>query len=204
MTVLLIIDMQNDFMPGGALAVPKADLAIPVINKLMPKFSLVVATQDWHPKDHMSFAGNHPGKKPGDVVDLNGVRQILWPAHCVQNSKGAELVANLKKEKIAHIVQKGTDKWIDSYSAFFDNARKRSTGLYDYLKKQNVREIFLCGVATDYCVLFSVLDALELGFSVTVIADACYGIDLHKGDVEAAFARMAEKGATIIPSLVLR
>lgn len=200
MRTLIIVDLQNDFMPGGALGVPEADRVIPIVNKIMPHFSLILATQDWHPSDHVSFAANHRGKKPGDVVEVKGISQILWPVHCVRNSKGAELVKELKKEKIESIFYKGTDKEIDSYSAFFDNAHLRSTGLHEYLSSRGIKEIHIAGVATDYCVLYSVLDALELGHSVTVISDACRGINLYPGDVEAAFAKMMGRGAKVITS----
>ncbi len=190
---LLIVDLQNDFMPGGPLGVPGADQIIPVINQFLPKFSVVLASQDWHPIDHVSFAANHPGKKPGDIVEAQGIEQILWPVHCVRNTKGAELVAGLNRDKIESNFYKGTDKWIDSYSAFFDNARRKSTGLFDYLKSREIKEIYICGVATDYCVLYSTIDALDLGLSVFVITDACRGIDLFPGDSESAFASMVRK-----------
>lgn len=200
MKTLLIVDVQNDFMPGGALAVPEADQIVPIINKLIPHFDLILATQDWHPQDHVSFATNHPGKKAGDRIEVQGITQILWPAHCVRNTRGAELVPGLQKEKIASLFYKGTDKLIDSYSAFFDNAHRRSTGLYDYLASRSIDEIYVAGVATDYCVLYSVLDALELGLQVHVITDACRGINLYPGDVEAAFAKMVARGAKIVSS----
>ncbi len=203
MKTLIIVDLQNDFMPGGSLGVPEADLIVPLINKIMPHFSLVLATQDWHPADHVSFATNHPGKKPGDVIEVKGISQILWPVHCVRNTKGAELVKGLNKEKIESIFYKGTDKWIDSYSAFFDNARRKSTGLYDYLHSRGIKEIHIVGVATDYCVLYSTLDALDLGLSVTVISDACRGINLYPGDVEEAFSKMMGKGARVLTSAAL-
>lgn len=203
MKTLLIVDVQNDFMPGGSLGVPEADQIIPVINRILPKFSLVIATQDWHPADHVSFARNHPGKKVGDVIEVQGIEQILWPVHCVRSTKGAELVPGLNKEMIANIFYKGTDKTIDSYSAFFDNARRKSTGLFDYLKSSGIKEIYICGVATDYCVLYSVIDALDLGLSVFVISDACRGINLFPGDCESAFATMVEKGAKLIPSTAM-
>lgn len=195
---LLIVDMQNDFMPGGSLAVPEADRIVPLLNTLMPQFAHVLATQDWHPQDHVSFRENHPGKNVGDVVDAQGISQILWPVHCVRNTHGAELVSELNKEKIEAIFYKGTDKWIDSYSAFFDNARRKSTGLFDYLASRSVREIHIAGVATDYCVLYSVIDALDLGLGVTVLKDACRGINLYPGDVERAYSEMIAKGAKII------
>lgn len=198
MKALLIIDMQNDFMPGGSLPVPRGDEIVPVINQLMPQFSYVIATQDWHPKDHVSFASNHPGKKPGDRIKVKGIEQILWPVHCVQKSPGAELVAGLKKESINSIFYKGSDKWVDSYSAFFDNGRLRATGLADYLKKEKLYELCVVGVATDYCVLYSVLDALQLGFQVTLVKDACRGINLEPRDEERALRKMEESGAVII------
>ncbi len=197
---LLIVDMQNDFMPGGALPVPHGDEIIPIINQLMPHFSLIVATQDWHPSDHVSFASNHPGKKPGDIIEVRGIKQILWPVHCVRNTKGAELVSSLQKQPISSIFYKGSDKWVDSYSTFFDNARLRATGLEEYLKTRQVKEIYIVGVATDYCVLYSVLDALDLGFKVRVIKDACLGINLQPGDQAAAVARMKNAGASLIDS----
>lgn len=200
MKTLIIVDMQNDFMPGGALGVPDADQLIPLINSLLVKFDLILATQDWHPANHVSFAHNHSGKKPGDIIEEHGISQILWPVHCVRQTKGAELVSGLKKENIESLFYKGTDQEIDSYSAFFDNARKKSTGLFDYLKSRGVSKISICGVATDYCVLYSVIDALDLGLSVNVISDACRGINLYPGDVESAFAQMTQKGAKILPS----
>jgi len=197
MKALLIVDMQNDFMPGGALAVPGADDIVPRINALIPKFPLVVATKDWHPPDHLSFAINHPGKKVGDQVTIKDIPQILWPVHCVKNTKGSDFVSTLDVSRIDCFFFKGTDKWIDSYSAFFDNAHRKSTGLGDYLKTHNVDEIYIVGVATDYCVLYTVLDALALGFTVNVITDCCRAINLQPGDEKSAIATMAAKGAHI-------
>jgi nicotinamidase/pyrazinamidase len=192
--------MQNDFMPGGSLGVPEADKIIPILNHLIPQFSLVLATQDWHPANHQSFAKNHPGQKVGDIVMVKGVEQILWPEHCVRNTKGAELAPSLAKDAIETIFYKGTDEWIDSYSAFFDNARQKSTGLGDYLESRNIKEIYIAGVATDYCVLYSVNDALDLGFKVNVIEDCCKPINLQPEDEIEALASMKEKGAQIINS----
>jgi len=200
MKALIIVDMQSDFMPGGSLAVPRGDEIIPTINKLVAEFPLVVATQDWHPKDHKSFAENHEGKSPGDQMNMEGIDQILWPAHCVQNTPGAALVFSLKQDTISQIFYKGTDIRVDSYSAFFDNARRKSTGLDEYLKKAGVRELYFVGVATDYCVLFSVLDALELGFDVHVVRDGCKAINLQPEDEKKAFRLMEEKGADIVES----
>lgn len=198
MKALIIVDMQNDFMPGGALGVPGADKLIPIINALIPKFDCVIASQDWHPLDHVSFASNHPEKKPGDVIEVDGGSQVLWPVHCVQGTFGAELVDGLHKEKIVACFHKGTDKNIDSYSAFFDNARQKSTGLADDLKNRGVTDVYFVGVATEYCVLYSTLDAIDLGFSVHVIASACRPINLHPHDEELAFAGIAAKGGKIV------
>lgn len=197
---LLVVDMQNDFMPGGALEIPRADEITLLINGLMEHFSLVVATQDWHPKNHMSFASNHPGAKEGETIDIKGASQVLWPSHCVQNSPGAELVSALDRRKIDQTFHKGTDQWIDSYSAFFDNAHRKKTGLAAYLFDKDVDEIYLAGVATDYCVYFSALDALELGFKVSVIVDACLGIDLKQGDVDRALGDLKKRGVRIVTS----
>ena len=164
MKALILVDLQNDFLPGGALAVPEGDRVIPVANKLQAHFDLVVATRDWHPPDHSSFAANHHGQKPGDWIDLDGVSQILWPPHCVQNSHGADLAAGLDTSKVRKVFFKGTDPRIDSYSTFFDNRHLKSTGLGDYLRERGVDEVYLMGLATDYCVKYSALDARGLGF----------------------------------------
>ena len=197
MNCLLIVDIQNDFLPGGALAVPEGDAVIPVINRLQDRFDLVLATQDWHPPDHGSFAASHPGHKVADVIELDGVPQILWPVHCIQNSPGAQFSTALDTTRLARVFRKGIDRKIDSYSTFFDNAKRRSTGLADYLREQNVREIFICGLATDYCVRFSALDALELSFPVTVIEDACRGVNLQPDDSVNALRELRKAGAKI-------
>jgi nicotinamidase/pyrazinamidase len=197
---LLIVDMQNDFMPGGALGVPLADQLIPIINALIPKFPLVVASLDWHPADHVSFAENHPGKNRGDIVTVKGKDQVLWPVHCVRATKGAELIDRLRKASIASYFYKGTEKSIDGYSAFFDNAQLKSTGLGDYLRSRGINAIYIAGVSTDYCVLYSTIDAIDLGFSVFVVKDACRAINLHPDDEQNAWTAMAEKGAHIVPS----
>lgn len=200
MDALILVDLQYDFMPGGALAVPEGDKVVPLANQLVEQFGLVVASQDWHPPDHRSFASQHPGKKPGDVIDLEGLEQHLWPDHCVQNTHGAELHQDLDQSKIERVFQKGEDPSIDSYSTFFDNAHRRATGLGDYLKGRGVTKVFLMGLATDYCVKFSALDARELGFQVSVIGDGCRGIDVKEGDVENAIRQMLAKGATLVHS----
>jgi len=200
MKALLLVDLQNDFLLGGALAVPGGDEVIPIANKLQRSFDLVLATQDWHPADHGSFAANHPGKKPGDRIMLDGVEQILWPVHCVQQTRGSEFAPSLNTSRIAHVFHKGIDPQIDSYSTFFDNAHRRSTGLSDYLKKHSIRAIYLLGLALDYCVKYSALDACELGFETRVILDGCRGIELEAGDVEAARREMEKAGTKITTS----
>lgn len=195
---LIIVDMQNDFMPTGALPVAKADQIVDTINQLQNKFELIIATQDWHPLNHKSFAKNHAGFKPGDVIDLNGLPQVLWPNHCVENTFGAELVMGLNKTKISEIFKKGTDQEIDSYSGFFDNGHRKSTGLGDYLKQQTVSDVYIVGVATDYCVKYTALDAVMLGFATYVIEDACRAVDLQMNDVEHALSEMKKLGVSII------
>jgi nicotinamidase/pyrazinamidase len=199
MKALIIVDLQNDFCPGGALSVPKGNEIIPIINELQQKFDLVVAIQDWHPPDHLSFANSH-GKKPGDVVEIDGIEQVLWPDHCVAGSQGAEFAKELQTEKITRIFHKGIDKRIDSYSTFYDNAHKRSTGLADFLEEKDVQEIYIAGLTTDYCVKHSALDAVKLGFKTFVIEDACRGINRHEGDVERALDEMSSGGVKIIQS----
>ena len=200
MDALLLVDIQVDFLPGGALPVTDGDAVVPVANALQPLFPLVIASQDWHPRDHVSFAVNHPGKRPGDVVVVDGVEQVLWPVHCVQHTPGAAFAPGLKTERIAHVVHKGTDPRIDSYSAFHDNARRRDTGLRSWLRARGVDALYVLGLATDYCVQFTVLDALDAGFATTLVADGCRGVDRKPGDVTAAIARMREAGARIATS----
>ena len=200
MRALILVDIQNDFMPGGALPTRGGDEIIGVVNRLQKLFPLVVATQDWHPQNHGSFASNHPGRKPGEVIDLNGLPQVLWPDHCLQESSGAELHADLDQEPIAEVIRKGTDPAIDSYSGFFDNAHRKATGLEDVLRSKGVTEVHVVGLATDYCVKYTALDSLSLGFRTVVISDACRGVDLHEGDIEAALLEMRNAGAEVIDS----
>lgn len=199
---LIVTDVQRDFMPGGALGIPGADAIIPVINRLIPHFDHVLAVRDWHPPHHISFASTHH-KKPGEVVQIGQVKQILWPDHCVQNTQGSEFAANLDQKKIQAIFHKGIEPKVDSYSAFFDSARHRSTGLADYLRQHHLSELYFVGVATDYCILYSVLDAIELGFQTAVIRDGCRPINLKPRDEEIALERMRAKGARILQSLDL-
>ena len=196
--VLIIVDLQNDFCPGGNLAVPGGDEVMPLANQLQSHFDLVVATQDWHPQDHMSFAVNHPGYAVGEVININDMPQVLWPQHCIQESKGAEFHAGLDLSKIKKIVHKGTETHTDSYSAFFDNAHKRSTGLSDYLRSEGVEEVYIMGLATDFCVKYSALDAVHCGFRVYVIEDACRGVELNAGDIASALAEMRKVGVQVI------
>ena len=200
MNALILVDIQNDFLPGGALAVPEGDQVIPVANRLMPRFDLVIATQDWHPPGHLSFAASHPGRKGGEVIDLNGLPQVLWPVHCVQGSRGAQLAPTLHTSGIRHIIRKGTDPRIDSYSGFYDNGHRKATGLAELLRQRGASDLYLMGLATDYCVKFTTIDALSEGFRVHVIADGCRGVELKQGDVEAAMAEMKQAGATILLS----
>lgn len=200
---LIIIDTQNDFCPGGKLPVPHGDEIIPLINQLQEVFELVIATQDWHPSDHMSFACNHPGHEVGEIMIQDGLEQILWPAHCVQGSDGARLHPGLHTQKIHKIVYKGTDPKIDSYSAFFDNGKRHATDLATYLQAMQVTEVYLVGLATDYCVKYSALDAVALGLKVSVITDACRGIDLHPGDVTRALDDMTHAGVTLMTTAQL-
>jgi nicotinamidase/pyrazinamidase len=197
---LILVDIQNDFLSGGALAVPAGDAVIPVANRLIPRFDLVVATQDWHPAEHSSFAENHPGKSPGDVIALHGQPQVLWPAHCVQGTSGCDLAAALDAEAIDYIVLKGTDQALDSYSGFFDNDRRHATGLETFLRDKDVQRVFVMGLATDYCVKFTVLDALSLGFQTAVVIDGCRGVNLNPDDVEHAQQEMLAAGAQLVTS----
>jgi nicotinamidase/pyrazinamidase len=199
-SVLLLIDVQNDFCPGGSLAVDEGDSIVPVINKILPLFSRVIATQDWHPPDHVSFASTHPGRKPLEVVDAGGIHQVLWPDHCVQGTRGAELHPRLDIRPVGLVVRKGMRQTLDSYSAFFENDRRTDTGLRSYLKGLKVKEIFVCGLATDYCVLASVMDARRLGLQVTLVRDACRGVDFPRDSVHEAVDAMRKAGARIAES----
>ncbi len=199
-TVLILGDLQNDFLPGGALAVPRGDEVIPVANRVQPRFDLVVAIQDWHPRGHGSFASSHLGRRPGDVIDLAGLPQVLWPDHCVQGSPGAGFAPGLEMNRVEAIFRKGTDPGIDSYSAFFDNGHRRSTGLGDYLRGRGVHDVYVLGLATDYCVKFTALDARALGFRTLLVEDGCRGIDLRPGDVARALGEMRAAGVEIVRS----
>ena len=199
MRALLLIDIQNDFLPGGALAVPHGDEVIAVANRLAATgaHARVGATQDRHPADHGSFASRHPGKRPYDQGELAGLPQTLWPDHCVEGSPGAELASTLDRSRLAVVVPKGTERAIDSYSGFFDNARRKATGLESVLREARITHLDVVGLATDYCVKATVLDALELGFGVTVHLDGVRAVDLTPGDGDRAIEAMRAAGAEI-------
>ncbi len=194
---LILVDLQNDFVEGGALAVPDGRAVIEIANTLMPSFDLVVATQDWHPMDHQSFASQHPGFSVGQQFFLNGLLQTAWPDHCVQGTIGAEMVSLLDHHHIDHVVRKGMDREIDSYSGFFDNGKRRSTGMAEYLRKEQIVSVAVMGLATDYCVKFTAIDAAEQGFQTTVILDGCRGVELQRGDIDKAVATMVQKGVIL-------
>jgi nicotinamidase/pyrazinamidase len=200
MRALILVDIQNDFLPGGSLAVPDGEAVVPVANEVKKGFDLVVATQDWHPSDHGSFASNNaPGTKPGDAGELAGLPQVFWPDHCVQGSHGAQFHPELDLHGVT-IFRKGTDSAIDSYSGFFDNGHRKATGLGDFLNWQGVVEVFVLGLATDYCVKFTALDAAELGFRTTLIEDGCRGVDLVPGDSSRAVEELKKAGVDIVTS----
>lgn len=198
MKALIIIDLQNDFIPGGTLAVPEGDKIVPVINDLQDQFDLIIATQDWHPKDHSSFAVNHPGRKAFEKTRVNGLEQVLWPVHCVQGTEGAEFHPDLKMSNIEAIFRKGTNPEIDSYSGFFDNAHLKSTGMAGYFKEKGVTDLWFCGLAGEYCVYYSIIDALAEGFNATLIEDATRA--LNSADFENAKREILAKGGKIVNS----
>lgn len=194
MKALIIVDIQYDFLPGGALAVAEGDLIIPQINSLIPLFNCIVLTQDWHPQNHASFASNNPGKQPYDMVEMDYGPQVLWPDHCVQGTKGAEFHHKLNVDAANLIIRKGFRPHIDSYSTFFENDRKTTTGLHGYLQERGMNELYLCGIATDFCVNYSALDAAKLGYKVHVVEDAVKGIDIDNS-VAASIDKMQRAGA---------
>lgn len=196
---LLIIDVQNDFCPGGALAVTDGDAIVPVINRLQEKFDTVLLTQDWHPADHSSFAANHRGAEPFSVIDMPYGPQVLWPTHCVQGTDGAAFHKGLTTNKADLVIRKGFRSAIDSYSAFFENDHQTVTGLTGYLRERGIERLVMTGLATDFCVRFSAVDAAKLGFSVRVVEDACRAIDLD-GSLKAAMEEMAAHGVEVVQS----
>lgn len=198
MKALIIVDIQNDFVAGGSLEVPFGEQIIPLVNELSTRFDLVVATQDWHPPSHQSFASNHDGKKPFEKISLGGVDQVLWPDHCVQGSSGAAFHHDLDLNRVEAIFRKGMNPDIDSYSGFYDNGRKKSTGLEGYLKARGVGEVYVCGLAGDYCVYFTAKDALKAGFKTYLIEDATRSINIK--DFEYAREDLRRSGGMIINS----
>ncbi len=196
MKALIIVDVQYDFLPNGTLAVPKGDEIIPIINNLQKEYNLVVATQDWHPANHKSFASQHAGQIPFEIIDLNGLPQVLWPDHCVQGSFGAELAEDLDAHAIEAIFRKGMDPEIDSYSGFYDNGRRKQTGLAGYLKNRGVSELHVCGLAADYCVFFTAMDAIDEGFKTSIISKATKAID--KGAFMEKKNEFIQKGGALI------
>ncbi len=197
MKALIIVDLQNDFMQGGALEVPKANEIIPEINKLQKEFDLVVFTKDWHPENHKSFVNQHENKNVYDLVDLNGLQQVLWPVHCVENTFGSEIHKEIEVKEGAFFFTKGTDVEIDSYSGFFDNGKKKSTGLHDFLQEKGVTKISVCGLATDYCVKFTAIDAADLSYKTSLIKSATRAVNINANDFDNALAEMMDKGIDI-------
>ena len=194
MKALLLIDIQNDFMPTGSLAVPNGDKIVAPVNAVQPHFDLVIASQDWHPASHVSFANNHLGKKEFEIIQLEGLEQTLWPAHCVQNTAGAEFHPQLHTQKVETIFRKGTNPALDSYSAFYDNAHQKSTGLAGYLKEKGITKLFFTGLAADICVYFSIKDALAEGFQCTVFEDAVRALDENTSQQQQE--ELKEQGVT--------
>ncbi len=199
MKCLVLVDIQNDFCPGGTLAVKDGDQVVAVANKLMEVSPLTVATQDYHPAEHKSFAVNHRGKNVFDMVNLNGLNQVLWPAHCVIGTLGADFHPALAHQR--NVFSKGGDIEVDSYSGFFDNGKRNKTALDQFLKISEVKELFVMGLATDYCVKFTALDAVELGYKVYLVLDGCRGVNLTAGDVDKAIEDMKKKGITVVDSV---
>ena len=196
-TALIVIDVQNDFCTGGALAVPDGEAVVPLINEMLPDYGACILTQDWHPAGHSSFASQHAGKEPFGTVEMSYGTQVLWPDHCVQGTQGAEFHADLQTDAANMIIRKGFRRDIDSYSAFFENDRTTPTGLTGYLRTINVQKVTLAGLATDFCVAYSALDAARLGFDVTVDLRACRAIDLE-GSLEHALSQMAQNSVRVV------
>ena len=203
MQALLLVDIQNDFLPGGALAVPAGDEVIPIANHLMASFEIVVATQDWHPAGHGSFATSHLGHEVGEVIKLEGLEQFLWPEHCIQGTHGAAFADALDTQRLTRVFTKGSNPTIDSYSGFFDNARRHSTGLSEFLREHDVDTLYIAGLATDYCVKATALDAQEQSFHTIVVSDGCRGVEIQPGDIDRAMAEMQAAGIEITTSSIV-
>ena len=200
MKALIVVDVQYDFLPGGSLEVPGGDKILPVVNKMIDNFGFVVATKDWHPEDHGSFASNHEGKKPGEKIELDGLEQILWPPHCIQGTPGAEFSDKLDTSQFKKVFVKGTNSRIDSYSGFYDNGHKKSTGLAEYLKENDVDEVYVVGLAGDVCVKFTALDAVREGFDTYLVLDGTKPVNVEADDFEKALREMKEKGVVVVES----
>jgi len=198
MKALILVDIQNDFCPGGALAVADGDAVVPIANRLMDAVDVVLATQDWHPANHGSFASNNPGRKLFDLGDLGGLPQVMWPDHCVQWTGGAQFHPGLDTKRITRVFPKGTDATIDSYSGFFDNGKRKATGLGDWLKAKGVTEVLICGLATDYCVKATAIDAAGIGFTTRLMLDGCRGVGMQANQIPDALAAMQAAGVQII------
>ena len=202
MKALLVVDIQNDFCPGGALAVPDGDTIVPTVNKLIDQFDTVIQTQDWHPAGHHSFASSHDGKDPYDTVEMDYGTQVLWPNHCVQGSEGAEFHPDLNTTKTQVVIRKGFRKSIDSYSTFYENDNETPTGLTGYLRDRGITDLYTVGLATDFCVKWSILDGIKEGFSMYIVEDAVKGIDLN-GSLDEAWMEMKEQGVIKLNSETL-
>ena len=200
---LILVDLQNDFFENGALAVPKSNEILEPVNKILDSFKLVIATKDWHPSDHRSFASNNTGVSVGELIELDGLTQIMWPDHCVQGSFGAMFHSNLKTQKIVKVFQKGCNINVDSYSGFYDNAKRGDTGLKSYLNEMNVNRLFIAGLATDYCVKFTALDSVASGFETFLIKDCCRAVNLDADDERSAIEVMRDYGVNIVESSML-
>lgn len=203
-SALIAVDVQNDFCAGGALEVQNGDEVVPVINRISNGFSVVIATQDWHPVGHFSFASQHPGKNPLETIKRGDLEQVLWPDHCVAGTVGADFHPELETTRLSLILRKGTDPDLDSYSGFFENDKVTSTGLEHYLKGLGYSDLYLCGLATDYCVYYTAMDALRLGFNVCLVEDACRGVDFPEGSTAKALQTMTENGLEILSSADLK
>lgn len=200
MRALILVDLQYDFFAGGACEIQCGDETIPIANRILPHFSIVAATQAWHPRDHRSFAANHVGKQPFQTVDVQGKSHMLWPVHCVQGSRGADLHSTLDQTRISGIFRTGTDPSIDGYSGFYDEDKRKDTGLGDWLSSRWIKQVYIMGLATDRCIKFTALDARALGFDVWVIEDGCRALDRNAGDGDRALAEMRGSGCAIVES----
>jgi len=200
MTALILVDLQNDFLPGGAMAVPRGDAVIPLANQLQGSFKVVAATQDWHPANHISFAASHAGRQPGEIVKLKAGPQPLWPTHCVQHTRGAELAPGLLLARVNRVFKRGTDSEVDGHSGFFDQGQLRPTGLHTFLREKKVIAVYVMGLSADACLKFTLLDAVELGFQTFLIEDACRGLDLTVEEPDPLLEELRRAGVMLAQS----